>query len=154
MTYRHSLRRAGHPLATKHGRVRQSRLVMWANLEGEGTQCELCHRDIYWTSPINDGSYLVVDHIDNDVQNDDPSNLRALCRNCNGVRGKVKPVCPRCGSTFSRRSGGQVYCSKECAFPFAASQNPCPICGQPRKRVEAKTCSAKCGQILRWNRGA
>lgn len=72
-----------HALANKDGSVYEHRFVLYNNRDLIGnpvTQCELCGDDISWSS-------LHVDHIDDDVTNNNLVNLRPTCRSCNTFRG-------------------------------------------------------------------
>ena len=75
-----SLYMPDHPLANKGNVVFEHRVVMWP-IVGEGCRpCEICGKPQTWKT-------CHVDHIDENRQNNDPSNLRILCRGCNVKRG-------------------------------------------------------------------
>lgn len=75
-----SLYLPGHPLANKSNLVFEHRFVMWPIVGEHCSPCELCGKPQTWRK-------CHVDHKDNDRKNNDPSNLRILCRVCNVRRG-------------------------------------------------------------------
>jgi len=69
-----------HPLADSQGGVFEHRVVMWNATDGVCEKCELCGNPETWET-------CHVDHR-NDIRTDnDPPNLRILCRGCNVMRG-------------------------------------------------------------------
>ncbi|WP_332847563.1 HNH endonuclease signature motif containing protein [Pseudomonas lactucae] len=70
----------GHALADKGGYVFEHRHVMWAEVGPGCRDCELCGKHETWLT-------CHVDHIDENRQNNERSNLRILCRGCNTRRG-------------------------------------------------------------------
>lgn len=70
----------GHPLADKGGYVFEHRHIMWAEIGSCCRPCEICARSETWST-------CHVDHIDEDRENNERSNLRILCRGCNTKRG-------------------------------------------------------------------
>lgn len=69
-----------HPLADKQGYVFEHRAVAWDARNGVCGSCELCEKPEAWET-------CHVDHCDDDRQNNDPGNVRVLCRGCNVMRG-------------------------------------------------------------------
>lgn len=69
----------GHPLADKHGRVREHRHVYFEQVDKNPSACAMCKILISWAD-------LHIDHRDDNPSNNDPNNLRALCRGCNVYR--------------------------------------------------------------------
>lgn len=69
-----------HPLSTKAGYVYEHRFVYYNQIEKVLNVCRECGDQITW-----DNAH--IDHIDCDVTNNKPNNLRALCRSCNIFRG-------------------------------------------------------------------
>lgn len=68
-----------HKLSNKDGYVYEHRFVYFN--EGESIdKCKLCKKSISWDN-------LHIDHIDEDVTNNNIENLRPLCRACNTFRG-------------------------------------------------------------------
>jgi len=68
-----------HPLSSRGGIVAEHRAVLYA-IHGENLPpCEICGAALEWNS-------CHVDHVDENTQNNDPKNLRALCRGCNTQR--------------------------------------------------------------------
>lgn len=69
-----------HQLAHSNGYVYEHRFVYFNNIDRNPKSCEMCGKSIDWST-------LHIDHIDNDITNNKPSNLRAACRGCNTFRG-------------------------------------------------------------------
>lgn len=69
-----------HKLADKRGYVYEHRFVYYNDIDNNPEKCALCFESINWGN-------CHIDHIDEDVSNNKPSNLRALCRPCNVFRG-------------------------------------------------------------------
>lgn len=76
-----------HPLADSTGQVWEHRKIVYDRIGDTLPPCELCGRHITWKSAH-------IDHIDEDPSNNDPKNLRPLCRGCNVSR------TPRAGSVI------------------------------------------------------
>lgn len=74
-----------HPLANSNGYVFEHRAVLWRKLNGAVGSCELCGKRLTWKT-------CAVDHIDNNVRNNAPGNLRPTCVPCNAARGHTPPV--------------------------------------------------------------
>ena len=54
---------------------------------GPGTHpCHWCGRLVDWDAPRNARNSLLVDHLDQDRENNDPSNLVPSCQMCNSSR--------------------------------------------------------------------
>lgn len=77
------LYKPNHPLATKNGLIREHRYVAYEKYKREEIKCEICNKSLTWES-------LHVDHIDENKENNNASNLRILCRACNVMRASVK----------------------------------------------------------------
>lgn len=80
---------SGHPLVATGSYSTFTglhRLVLWQKLGCESIDCvhdcELCSKPLTWGGI--DG--ICTDHIDRDVRNNNPSNLRVLCQVCNLMR--------------------------------------------------------------------
>jgi hypothetical protein len=69
-----------HPLAMKNGYVYEHRMVFFDSGKFNG-KCEVCGVDINWGN-------LHIDHKDDNIKNNDISNLRSTCRNCNTTKGR------------------------------------------------------------------
>lgn len=76
-----SLLEPNHPLSQSSGYVYEHRMVAYSKYGETLPDCELCGKacswDIYTTH---------IDHIDEDVTNNNPLNLRPLCNGCNSSR--------------------------------------------------------------------
>jgi hypothetical protein len=98
----------GHPLAARGGRVLEHRLVLWEKI-GPGTHpCHHCGCPVAWF-PTPGEDRLVVDHLDDDQTNNDPSNVEPSCQGCNVTRSrwpeKISQRAARCcGNLRSRKS--------------------------------------------------
>ena len=68
-----------HPLADTQGYVSEHRKIVYARYGDVLPGCELCGVAVNWET-------VHIDHIDRDVKNNAPDNLRPLCRNCNTRR--------------------------------------------------------------------
>lgn len=90
--YRHSsgywhVKRPDHPLAHASGWLREHRAVLFDSIGPGEHECHWCQMTVSW-----DESYprsmagLVVDHVDEDPGNNDPSNLVPSCAPCNLAR--------------------------------------------------------------------
>lgn len=68
-----------HPLAMKNGYVYEHRVVMH-QLHGDNPMnCNKCRRTIDWST-------VHVDHVNENVKDNSPENLRFLCNGCNVMR--------------------------------------------------------------------
>ncbi|QIA76155.1 HNH endonuclease signature motif containing protein [Rodentibacter caecimuris] len=68
-----------HPLAMSDGYVYEHRLVVYSIYGDKLPHCQFCGSQLTWHN-------CHVDHIDNDIANNKPSNLRPICRGCNVMR--------------------------------------------------------------------
>jgi hypothetical protein len=135
------IRVPGHPLETACGLVGEHRVVLYDAIGPGPHPCHWCGQPVDWVSDgvgVPRGS-LVTDHVDNNVRNNDPSNLVPSCGPCNGVRSRkilegevvfvrsngtsvrgVEKTCLVCSKVFtvavSASAKGQgVYCSRPCS---------------------------------------
>lgn len=88
--YRHSNDRGyqllyipDHPLSHSRGYVYEHRYVIYDKYGENIPNCQICGKETSW-----EPYFTHIDHIDNDVTNNDERNLRVLCNACNTVRGK------------------------------------------------------------------
>lgn len=73
-----------HPLSDRDGRVAEHRTVMYGH---HGATCPDC----YWCGKALTWEDAVVDHLDEDKQNNLPGNLAVACNACNRARGAILP---------------------------------------------------------------
>lgn len=69
----------GHVLADGGGYVAEHRKIVYSRFGDTLPPCELCGAALDWKT-------CHIDHIDEDVRNNTPENLRPLCRPCNTFR--------------------------------------------------------------------
>ncbi len=68
-----------HKLANKNGKVYEHRYLIYKKYGENLPNCELCGSEINWSN-------CHIDHIDENVKNNNENNLRPLCRPCNTFR--------------------------------------------------------------------
>jgi 5-methylcytosine-specific restriction endonuclease McrA len=68
-----------HPLSSKGGLLSEHRMIVYAKHGENLPDCELCGAPVKWAT-------CHVDHKDENPGNNDPDNLRAVCRGCNTGR--------------------------------------------------------------------
>ncbi|MDR5611918.1 MAG: HNH endonuclease signature motif containing protein [Arsenophonus sp.] len=85
----------------------QHREVAYSKYGDEPHNCELCNKNITWST-------LHVDHIDNTRTNNALENLRLLCQRCNTHR-KKRTIYQRNGRTIPIKIGGIIKSSVEWA---------------------------------------
>lgn len=69
----------GHPLAMKNGYVYEHRHVVYERYGENLPDCEICGSPTKWET-------CHVDHKDENIKNNDLTNLRPVCRGCNTSR--------------------------------------------------------------------
>jgi hypothetical protein len=74
----------GHPLADKEGRLTEHRSVAYRKHEGKCPECFWCGKQLTWAD-------AVVDHLDENKQNNTEENLAVACNPCNRARGALLP---------------------------------------------------------------
>lgn len=74
----------GHPLAMGHGMVYEHRKVMFDLLGSGDQECFWCGVRLAWAD-------VVVDHLNEVKDDNDPSNLVVSCNGCNRSRGAMLP---------------------------------------------------------------
>lgn len=81
------VRRVGHPVAVSDGRAYEHRVALFDAIGGGEHQCNWCAIPVSWdrSYPAHSDA-LVVDHLDEDKLNNDPSNLVPSCPRCNIAR--------------------------------------------------------------------
>lgn len=72
----------GHPLATAEGRVLEHRQVAFAKCGGVCPACYWCCKKLEWAS-------AVVDHLNDEKDDNRPDNLVVACNGCNRARGRI-----------------------------------------------------------------
>lgn len=73
-----------HPVSHSSGMAYEHRVVLYDSVNGEDQPCHWCKKDLVW---FGDGEKIVVDHLDNNKENNDGSNLVPSCHKCNSMRG-------------------------------------------------------------------
>ncbi|WP_230953529.1 HNH endonuclease signature motif containing protein [Burkholderia cepacia] len=68
-----------HPLADSTGQVWEHRRIVYERYGDDLPPCELCGKLLTWST-------VHIDHEDENPANNDPKNLRPLCRGCNVSR--------------------------------------------------------------------
>lgn len=74
-----------HPLANKSGTVYVNRAVLYDKIGPGPMECALCGVGLTWKT-------CRADHIDEDVRNNSPENIRPLCNRCNTWRSMPAPA--------------------------------------------------------------
>jgi hypothetical protein len=91
MTPTRVIRKPGHPLAYKDGRIKEHRFVLYEKIGPGPHACHWCGREIQWMpggrAAFRDRRYLVPDHLDTNPLNNAPGNLVPSCVPCNSSRG-------------------------------------------------------------------
>jgi hypothetical protein len=78
------LKRPQHVLADRDGWCYEHRLVAYEACKGEEQRCYWCATPAPWATNV-------IDHLDEDRGNNDPSNLVVACNGCNRARGAIIP---------------------------------------------------------------
>lgn len=73
-----------HPLVNSDGYVYEHRMVVWSVCGKNLPACEICGRATDWAT-------CHIDHRDDDVTHNAPSNLRPLCAQCN-IKRTAPPI--------------------------------------------------------------
>lgn len=68
----------GNITGQKPGKIKELSMHVVRYLKTETTSCQICGIDSWCDTPIT----LQIDHIDGDVLNNTPNNLRVICPNC------------------------------------------------------------------------
>lgn len=74
-----------HPLADKYGRVAEHRMVAYEKFGPGRQRCNWCYGEVIWNAQLQK-YWVVVDHLDFDRSNNDPTNLVISCHHCNWKR--------------------------------------------------------------------
>ena len=75
----------GHPIARGKFRAYQHRIVYYDHCGAGPFKCHWCNTSVTWDD-------LHIDHVDDDIKNNDISNLVASCATCNKARGSHKAL--------------------------------------------------------------
>jgi hypothetical protein len=126
-----------HPLAPPSGIVPVGRLVLYGEIGPGPHRCHWCGKGVRWSKGIGP-DVLIVDHLDWNRDNNDPTNLVPSCNSCNvrraapGRRSAIRPdelvimvngyptraeagTCQTCGGqTIFAPSRPKKFCSREC----------------------------------------
>lgn len=78
----------GHPLAGRDGLTREHRVVAYDSNGGRCPNCFWCGVGLSWGD-------AVVDHLNEQKNDNRPSNLVVACKNCNLIRGGMLPFIAR-----------------------------------------------------------
>lgn len=85
------IQRPDHPLAMRNGHVYEHRAALYDKIGPGGFPCYWCGKLVYWDKAYpKDDDALLVDHLDFDRHNNDPSNLVPSCNKCNVHRHHFK----------------------------------------------------------------
>lgn len=135
----------GHFLAGKDGRVGEHRFNLFEKI-GPGThQCYWCKTKVTWIKHqrTSKGS-LVVDHLDNNKQNNNFKNIVPACHSCNVWRDHPDAI-----------NNKDLFITKKNGHKARAIQRTCLTCGNPTFTVNADTRSNRgryCSRICMYNR--
>ena len=72
-----------HELANSDGYIYEHRFIVFNRYGHNLPDCELCGAPTNWKT-------CHIDHIDEDVSNNNPNNIRPVCRPCNTMRSRIK----------------------------------------------------------------
>ena len=79
----------GHPLADSNGCVLEHRKVAYDLFPVHTSlSCFWCRKEVRWDT-------LVIDHLNNNREDNEPSNLLISCNGCNRLRGSAKAFVER-----------------------------------------------------------
>lgn len=101
----------GHLLAMANGYTYEHRAVIYSKYGERLPPCEICGKELTWES-------VHIDHIDENVKNNQESNLRPLCNACNVRRGRIKKP------EYTRSGRIAITCFGETKTPNEWARDP------------------------------
>lgn len=121
---KHRMTRAnGHPIAPPSGIAPIARLRLYERIGPGEHPCHWCGELIEWAvgAGVRNPRALLVDHVDHDATNDEPTNLVPSCNRCNSHR--------RASGTHGIIRADELTVMRS-GKPVRASQRVCEYCGE------------------------
>jgi hypothetical protein len=79
-----------HPASSSNGHLYEHRMICYDAIGAGAHPCHWCGREVRWDvkgNGTNGTNKLVIDHLDNNKQNNSIDNLKPSCHRCNATRG-------------------------------------------------------------------